>query len=297
MNWILLIFSIFMNFLSCGLLRNEFCKRDVKNNADLYIFNAFCSIISMIVLVCIGLYMGDLMFPSLYTVILGILFGIVTALCALFAMKALESGPMSYTNVIANCSMVIPALSGLILYSEPVSMWQWAGTILMIISIVCSVDKSNNKSGASLKWLLLCLGTFGTNGLIGILQKVHQNSSFKNELGAFLIIAFGISAIFSFALALGFQKRKKEQITVLANKSRFIVFGLISGLGIAACNQINMYLAGAMPSIIFFPVANGASLLLNCAAGFILWKERFSAKQWIGLAAGCCAIILLCNIF
>ena len=71
----------------------------------------------------------------------------------------------------------------------------------------------------------------------------------------------------------------------------------ISGVGIAVCNQINTYLAGVMPSILFFPLVNGVMLLATLLIGFFIWKESFTKKQWIGLAAGIVSIVLLSGLF
>ena len=51
-----------------------------------------------------------------------------------------------------------------------------------------------------------------------------------------------------------------------------------------------------MAAIVFYPVVNGASMLLNTIAGVALWHEKLSYKQWVGLVTGGAAIILLCGI-
>lgn len=289
-----------MNLVSYGIVRNEFCKNDVKSNSDLNIFNTLSSLISMAALAVICACTSSLSVPSAYTVLLGIIFGMSTALCAILNMKALESGPLSYTNVIVSCAMVIPALSGMVLYGETVSVWQLAGIALMLASFICAVDKKGGGSGTSLRWLIYCLAAFLFSGAVGVMQKIHQNSAHKDELGVFLIIAFGVSAIFSLFLTGYYKKTKKaERITVFAKNKirRLLVCSAACGIGIALCNQINMFLAGAMDSIIFYPVVNGSSMILTTAAGILLWKERLTGKQWIGLIMGGIAILLLCNIF
>ena len=167
----------------------------------------------------------------------------------------------------------------------------------MIISFVCAVDASNEKLGTSLKWFLLCLGSFLCSGAVGVMQKVHQTSPHKDELGVFLVIAFLVSAVFSSAMALTGQK-KGQMITVTAKTrfQKFVVFSIVCGIGIALCNQINMYLAGVMEAMIFYPVVNGGSMILTTIAGIAFWHEKPSARQWIGLAVGGAAIFLLCGI-
>jgi len=59
-NVFLLIVSILMNVAANSVLKNDFCKKEVKNNADLYAFNAMTSILAMATLVIIGMVMGSL---------------------------------------------------------------------------------------------------------------------------------------------------------------------------------------------------------------------------------------------
>ena len=299
MNWLLLAVSVIMNVLSCGILRNDFCKKEVAGNADLNAFNAFSSLLSAGTLAVIAALTGALCVPSLYTVLLGIIFGMATALCAILHMKALENGPLSYTGVICSCAMVIPALSGLVFFGESVSVSQYIGIALMIISFACAVDKADGKSGMTFKWMLLCLGSFLFSGSVGVMQKVHQNSPHKDELGIFLVIAFIVSALFSAALSVYYNRKHGQKINVMrgARMKKFVIVSIVCGIGIALCNQINMFLAGAMEAIIFYPVVNGAGMLLTSAAGLVIWREKFTAKQWVGFLTGTAAIFLLCGLF
>jgi len=141
------------------------------------------------------------------------------------------------------------------------------------------------------------MGSFLCSGAVGVMQKVHQSSAHKDELVIFLIIAFLVSAVFSALMA---QKGRAggQQISVTSKPKlrKFILFSIVCGIGIALCNQINMYLAGVMEAMIFYPVVNGGSMLLTTIAGVALWHEKPSARQWFGLAVGGAAIFLLCGI-
>lgn len=295
-NVALLIVSILMNVTANSVLKNDFCKKDVKNNADLYAFNGMTSILAMATLGVIALVTGSLTSVSSYTVLLGVVFGIVTALCSIFNMKAFECGPMSYTSVIISCSLVIPSFSGLFIPPvQSIAPIQYVGVACMLVSFVCAMDKKNDKAGMSVKWFLYCLAAFVFNGSIGVLQKVHQSSAHKEELSAFLITAFLFSTLFS-ALMIPVYRKKEGNVTVLGKDKvkKFLIFGVVCGIFMAFCNHINMFLSGVMPTVIFFPVVNGASMILTAIVGILLLKERFSMKQLIGLVVGTAAIFLLC---
>lgn len=295
-NVALLIVSILMNVTANSVLKNDFCKKEVKNNADLYAFNGMTSILAMVTLAVIGIVMGSLTSVSAYTILFGLLFGVVTAFAAIFNMKAFECGPMSYTSVIISCSLVIPSFSGLFIPPvQSIAPIQYVGVACMLVSFVCAIDKRNDKSGVSLKWFLYCMASFMFSGSIGVMQKIHQNSEHKGELSAFLITAFLVATVFSFLMIPVFRK-KEGPMTVLGKDKvkKFFIVGVVCGIFIAFCNQINMFLSGVMPSVIFFPVVNGAAMILTAIVGVLFLKERFSAKQWLGLVVGTAAIFLLC---
>ncbi|MBE5765619.1 MAG: hypothetical protein E7335_00380 [Clostridiales bacterium] len=301
MNAILLTVSVIMNLLY-SVLRNSFCKKSQPNNSDMQVFNAVSSLISAITLAMIALVSNTLTMPSTYTLLLGIVFGIVTGVSSIMNLKALECGPLSYTSIICSCSMIIPALSGFVMYGDPVSASQWIGIALMLVSFVCAVDSRGDRNsgvGVSFKWFFLALGTFFCSGSVGIMQKIHQGSQYKDELSIFLVIAFLVATLTSILLTFYYSKTKNEKVTVLSgdNMKRFAIYTLVTGFGFALCNQINMFLAGAMPSIVFFPIVNGAGMLLTSAAGIFIWKERFTNRQWFGMVTGAVAIFLLCNLF
>ena len=298
MNYILLAVSIAFSILACAVARNNFSKLCMRHNGDLYLFNTLSALLSFITLFVISAVKGDLHMPSFYTVWMGALYGVFTALFTLLNMMALQTGPLSYTNTIVFCAMIIPSLSGMALYGETVTLAQYGGIALMLLSFLFSVDKKNDTRGMSLRWLALCIGSFLFNGAVGVMQKIHQNSPQKEELGMFLLSAFVVVTVCSGILTL-VHAVHGEKPTALQKETRgkTILYVVLTGVGIGFCNQINTYLAGVMPSIIFFPLVNGVAILFTLVIGLVFWKEKFTKKQWIGLAAGVASIVLLCGLF
>jgi drug/metabolite transporter (DMT)-like permease len=142
---------------------------------------------------------------------------------------------------------------------------------------------------------------FLLNGLIGVMQKVHQSSQYASELNAFLIIAFLVSFLFSSTLTL-ILSRKENPLTFIKEKDKkskflLILSIIVCGALIAVNNKLNLYLAGVIDSAVLFPILNGGGVALATIASLLVFKEKLSLKQWIGIAIGAIAIILLCNPF
>ena len=279
--------------LMCAVIKKIFTKKSEGTLTSIHAFNAIAGIVSAIVLFLWGGF-GEC---SLYTIILGILFGIITSLQYIFMMKALQLGPLSYTTVISAFSTVITALSGLF-FGDKIGIFQIIGIILMLASFIFAVEKKKDEKKGSFIWLVFCVLCFVATGGIGLMQKIHQESAHKNELNAFLVIAFAVSFIFSIILML-ISKRKEKAPVFEKNKDGkvniiFIVIMVMSGVFIAVNNKLNLYLSGVMDSAVFFPVVNGGHLVLTTLAAVIFFREKLSVKQWIGIAVGILSVLFLC---
>lgn len=72
---------------------------------------------------------------------------------------------------------------------------------------------------------------------------------------------------------------------------------IVSGACVAVNNKFNLYLSGVMDSAVFFPVVNGGGLVLTTLAAVLLFKEKLSKKQWIGVVLGIASVVFLCDPF
>ncbi len=296
-DYALLIISVFAN-LGGAVMKKFLTNRYENNAASQQLYNAVTCLVSALAL----LALAGSMEASPFTVLLALAFGIVTALQAITFLQAMEYGPFSYTSVIVTLSMLIPTLSGAIFWDESIYPIQIVGILLMVGCFILSVNFGGEQKKASLKWLLFCMIAFVCTGAIGIMQKVHQSSAHKDELDAFLVIAFLFSFVYSSAswgiLTVKNRGRKKEESTrpsILGWTPLLLM--VLSGGCIAANNKLNLYLSGVMDSALFFPLVNGVGLILTSLAAFILFRERLTKRQWVGLALGIVAVICLCNPF
>ena len=295
-KWLMLAISM-IACLIVTILRKKYTEK-LTGMVDVLAFNAVCSIVSVFVfLIFCGF--GAV---SYFTLILGIVFGAATAIACVTNLFAFQCGPMSYTTVIISFSTLISALSGVMFFGESLSVTQIVGIALMLASFVLAVKSEKGEKGANLKWLLLSIASFLSVGGIGVMQKVHQSSEFREELDEFLIIAFISSTVLSllFILAMKWLGRKGEKIKrELSKKDLCLIAGImvVSGIAVAVNNQFNLYLSGVIDSAVFFPVVNGGGLVLATLAALLIFKEKLSLKQWIGILLGTLSVVLLCNPF
>ena len=295
MNAILLIISMTACLLY-SILGRVYSRKTEGKLPALFLMNAGGMLVSAIVL----FFWGGIESISAFTLLTGVAFGLITMLQSLAVLKALQLGDLSLTNMFVSFSTVLSAISGLLFFGESIFPIQIIGIILILISCALAVGRDTEKKSVSLRWLLLAITAFFFTGGIGVMQKFHQHSAYKGELNAFLVIAFAVGFLVS--LGMFFITRRKQGVFIAPEeKKKFIPFLLLwmalSGGCVAVNNKLNLFLSGVMDSAVFFPIVNGGGLMLACLAGFLLFKEKLSKKQWIGIAVGVVAVILLCNPF
>lgn len=146
-------------------------------------------------------------------------------------------------------------------------------------------EKNEADKKANLKWLFCTAIAFLASGSIGIMQKIHQTSTYAGELNEFLIVSFltgsVLSAVMAIVLAVknktennqSVQKRSAKEILV------FILLFVLIGVGMAANHKLNLYLVGVLPATVFFPVVNGGALILTSLTAFIVFKEKLTKNN------------------
>lgn len=283
--------------LTSQITKNSFVKK-YASAADKYLFIAFGGIVSVAVL----FLFGGIKTLSPFTFLTACGFGALTLIQSCFMLRAYDSGSFAYTSVIVSLSTIIPAFSGAIFWNETLYPAQIAGIVLLVLCFALCVGKDKEKKQMSVKWLACVFLAFLSTGFIGVMQKVHQSSAYADELNGFLIISFLISALAAGICAVIALKRKNTEQNDNTDGEEKPAKGVgyflpivLSGVGVALNNVINLYLSGKVDSAVFFPVVNGGGLILVTLCAVVLYREKLSVKQWAGIIVGIISVVLLSN--
>ena len=259
--------SISSMVLQNGLF-NSMCKKDLTTNDHKYRFNMIMYAVC-ILLFAIGIINGGI---SVFTILLGVLFGVITAFSNMYKMCALSIGPMHITLLITTSSMIIPAISG-VFFGEDFSVYKLLVMLVLLFFIYLSFDNTKGNR-INKKWLLFVALAFVSQGSIGVLQKVHQASEHKAELSGFLFVAFITSLIYS-------RIRAKRSFKALGFGKRHVIFAVVCGVCTYAMNILNLKLSGILPSQLFFPLINGSAIVLSSLTSILIFKEKITRRQLI----------------
>ncbi len=276
------------------LVKKVYSNRSNGGMTGAYVYSALGCIVSSVLLMLWGGFDGI----SVFTCLLGVLFGLAISLTDIFMIKALQLGPMAYTMVIVSCSTILTALSGFFFFGESIGILQIVGIALMVGSFIFAAEKKTDEKKGSAVWLLFCVLSFICSGSIGFMQKIHQGSSHKGELNTFLVVSFAISFIFAASMALLFSKKEKKPLFEKDNSGKiiwlFIGIMILGGICVGTNHKLNLALSGQIPSAVFFPIVNGGNLVLTTLSALIIFKEKLTKKQWIGVILGVLSVAFLC---
>lgn len=220
-----------------------------------------------------------------------IAFAVSYGLAVLFSFMALQSGPMALSVLISSYSLLIPTFYGIIALDETLGVTGIVGIVLLSISLFFSNYKKKNEktqTKITLKWIIYVIIAFVFNGTCSTVQKVQQvgmNGEQKNE---FMFLAYSIAAVALLIVCL-----IKERKTIPTNFKRGWIFFTTCGIFNAVVNFSVMFCAPLMPASIMFPIISGGNTLASIAVAVLIYKERLTKFQTIGIAFGLSSIILL----
>ncbi|MFV0247820.1 MAG: EamA family transporter [Tenacibaculum sp.] len=208
-------------------------------------------------------------------VLLGLLFISVFQIMAATAQK----NGVSVASVAGKMSVVIPVTFGIILYNEKISIFKIAGIIIALLAVyLSSVKDKKSKNQAN---LLLPLLLFLGSGIIDTtLKYIEVNYVLENQVGFFSSSLFGLAASFGLLLLI---------VKQLALKQKIELKNLIAGIILGVPNYYSVFfLIKALQdknfeSSTMFTINNVAVVIISTLIGFLLFNEKFSKKNKIGI--------------
>jgi drug/metabolite transporter (DMT)-like permease len=170
MDYILLVVS----FITLGF-KSVFAKmgnRHLSEEHNIYTYNFYMLLVTFLFMLLVGIpsWKGI----STFTVLLAAAYGVVLVLSQVFLIKAMNLGDTSVSTLFYSSGFLVPIVASVFLYDETISLWQEIGVVLMLLSFVVTVNKTDKS--ATLRWFVLILAALLCNGGLGTIQKIFGMS-------------------------------------------------------------------------------------------------------------------------
>jgi drug/metabolite transporter (DMT)-like permease len=193
------------------------------------------------------------------------------------------------TSIAGKMSVVIPVLFGIFLYNESVTFLKVIGILIALIAVYLSSVKEgiSEKKGTLLFPVLLFLGSGAIDTL---LKYIQVNFVADEDIPLFSAGLFGIAGIFGFTI-LAIRTIKKREAFGFKNMLAGIVLGVPNYYSIFFI--IKALQNKNFESSTLFTINNVAIVILSTLVGLLLFKEKFSTKNKIGVALAILGIVLV----
>lgn len=284
------MFLIILSVMAASMNSILLHKTDSYTLKQVYLFNFYCSLVWLSVLLVLN---GGLPTVNRDVLFWGILYGGAQVLFLFFKTKAMATGSVTLTTLIGNCSMLLSTAVSVIFWKESLSVGKVIGICLLLVSLyICSYTQTEGFSNR--RWKFYCVGFFVFGAMVGIIFKCFAGSESAGLPNNMMITASCVMSVLLLGI-LGIDRlvagKGNEQQAHLGTGSWKLV--LVCGFLSCFYNRLNMYLSGALPGTIFFPMFNGGTIVASFVLGKVVLQEKISVRQTVGLVVGVCSIIII----
>ena len=288
MVYFLLVASVVLAVVKSAFVK-QYSTHSQDSNSRIFFFNLVAFGLAALIQSILQLATKGLPSVSLWTLLPAAGYALSCYLMQLFLMKSMANGPMGLSSLFCMYGLIIPTVAGPIFFGEAFSIWKGLGVLFMLLAILFSVDLKGDASATSKKWFLFALLTLVFSGAVGLCEKIHQSGPEKAEISSFLTIAFLLIFLFNLAT---FPFAKRRDVTPPSYKAG-LLFAILTGLVVVGYNRINLTLAGALPTMIYYPISSGGAVLLTLIVSILIFREPLRKKIALSFFFGTAAILLL----
>lgn len=219
---------------------------------------------------------------------LSILTGFWFIFTYLLMTASTQRSGVTVTSLSSKLSVVLPTLAGVVLFSEKLNFVATMGIVLALVALVLVVGGKNaTNKDIKINWLLPVLIFFGT-GTGDILMKLTEQQNSSDDMGFMIAFIYFIAMLFGF-LVVAFD--------LIRGKSKWQWKSAIGGITLGVINFFSTFCVyNAMrcfDNVVLFPVYNIGVVCLTALTGWLLFKEKLTWKNYLGLAIAIIAVILI----
>ena len=210
--------------------------------------------------------------------------GILLPSVFIIMSKAVEFAGIVRSDAAQRLSLFLPILAAFLIFHETLSQSKAVGIVLAFVGLFCLLSKPNEQSAVDFRGVLGLVGVWFGYGIIDILFKQVAKSG-----GAFpttLFIAFSLAACIMF-------------IYLLFKRTQWNVASVVGGIILGVLNFFNIlfYIKahqsfGSNPTLVFAGMNIGV-ICLGTITGALIFKEKISKINWLGIVFSLCAIFCL----
>ena len=200
-----------------------------------------------------------------------------------------QSSGITITSLSSKLSVVLPTLAGVLIFHQRLNLKVAAGIALALVALVLVLggDGKTSDNDRKINWLLPVLIFFGT-GTGDILMKLNEQHNTGHNMGFMIAFIYLIATLFGIMLV---------AYDLIRGKSKWQSKNLLGGIVLGVINFFSTFCVfHAMryfDNVVLFPIYNIGVECLTALIGWLLFKEKLSWKNYLGLAIAIVAVVLI----
>jgi drug/metabolite transporter (DMT)-like permease len=198
---------------------------------------------------------------------------------------------ISVAQVANRMSVVVPISIAVIFYGDILSLAKIIGILLAIAAVYLVSHKEDKQNVSQKLWWLFPVIIFICSGIIDSSINYAQRYLLKeDDFDAFLSTIFATAFVFGFIVLLYQMIIKKEKFQGKAIPAGIILGTINFGTMYFIISALNTNILE--PSALF-PINNLSILTISTLISVVVFKERLSPKNWLGIGLSLLAILIL----
>ncbi len=293
---------VVLYFLLIALMRvvqvfsNKKTSNMINNSKTFFAYGSYyqfmSAVFSVIMLCSVGFYGFDTI-----TVICSLVSALLFAVELFACLEAMKGTKLVICNIFNMGGLFVPCLLGIFLFSEPMSVWQWVGLAVFILSTALLVSDKDKGKKMTLKTLIMLIIVFLANGFVMVVQKYFALKVPNGNVAMFSFLTFGFNAVMLFAVysVLKLIPNKQEEKSPLFKElnGKLYIYGTILAIALFTINVLVTMLSKTIDSVILFPTSAGITILVTLLVGIIVFNEKLTLKNVIGMTFSLASIIII----
>ncbi len=268
------------------------CERYGVNVFQAIVFNYItCVITGTIVNGAFPIHAENIKTPWFgWAMIMGAMFVSIFNVVAITAQK----NGVAVASVANKLSLIIPVILSVYLYEETVAGWKAIGVVLALLAVIltCYTPNVNGNKVKASKWvyvlpLILFISSGLLDALINHVQITYVNEHNNND---YLVSSFFSAATIG-SVILGVQFIRKKQIFAWKNLLAGMLIGIPNYFSIWCL--VHFLKESPWQTSASIPVNNMGIVLFSAVVAWLLFKERLTKINWLGILLSLAAIYLI----
>ena len=219
---------------------------------------------------------------------LSILTGFWFIFTYLLMTASTQRSGVTVTSLSSKLSVVLPTLAGVVLFGEKLNFVATMGIVLALVALVLVVGgKNTTNKDIKINWLLPVLIFFGT-GTGDILMKLTEQQNTNDDMSFMIAFIYFIAMLFGILIVAH---------DLIRGKSKWQWKNAIGGIGLGVINFFSTFCVyhamRCFDNVVLFPIYNIGVVSLTALTGWLLFKEKLTWKNYLGLAIAIIAVILI----